>query len=88
MSYKLEVSRDVEKFIAKSTPKFRTKLFEIFDELSLDPFTNTLDIKPMTNQKSHYRLRVGKFRFLFTIIENEILVYVYKADSRGDIYKA
>ncbi len=41
----------------------------------------------MVNKKGHFRLRVGKYRFLYTVIDDEILIYVYKADSRGDIYK-
>ncbi len=87
MPYRLEVSKDVAKFIQKSTPKFRERIFDAFDTLCLNPYTDSLDVKPMSNKKGHYRLRLGKYRFLFTIIEEEILLYVYKADSRGDIYK-
>ncbi|MBA7534199.1 hypothetical protein ES705_26445 [subsurface metagenome] len=43
------------------------------------------DIKPLSGRKSEYRLRVGKYRILF-FIENEN-VHVVKIDTRGDIYK-
>jgi len=68
-------------------PKLRIRVFEAFEELCNNPFSNTIDTKQMVNKKGHFRLRIGKYRFLYTIIEDEILVYVYKADSRGDIYK-
>ncbi|EHE0558430.1 hypothetical protein J0E37_000517 [Campylobacter upsaliensis] len=42
------------------------------------------DIQAKAN---HYRLRIGKYRFLYEVLESEILIYAYKADSRGDIYK-
>ncbi len=37
---------------------------------------------------NHFRLRIGKYRILYEIIEDEILIYYYKAGSRGDIYKS
>lgn len=42
------------------------------------------DIQAKAN---HYHLRIGKYRFLYEVLESEILIYAYKADSRGDIYK-
>ncbi|ELB9335810.1 hypothetical protein ABN535_001531 [Campylobacter upsaliensis] len=42
------------------------------------------DIQAKAN---HYRLRISKYRFLYEVLESEILIYAYKADSRGDIYK-
>lgn len=85
--YRLEASKDVDKFLEKAAQKLRIRVFEAFEELSNNPFSNSIDTKQMVNKKGHFRLRIGKYRFLYTIIEDEILVYVYKADSRGDIYK-
>lgn len=85
--YRLETSKDVDKFLEKAVPKLRNRVLEVFEELCRDPFSNAVDTKSMVNKKGHFRLRIGKYRFLYTIIEDEILIYVYKADSRGDIYK-
>lgn len=85
--YRLETSKDVDKFLEKAAQKLRLRVFEAFEELCNNPFSNAIDTKQMVNKKGHFRLRIGKYRFLYTIIEDEILVYVYKADSRGDIYK-
>jgi len=43
------------------------------------------DIKPLFGRKGEYRLRVGKYRIIF-FIENEN-VYIVKVDTRGDVYK-
>ena len=81
--YRLETSKDVDKFLEKSVPKFRIRVLEAFEELCNNPFSNAVDTKAMVNKKGHF----GKYRFLYTVIDDEILIYVYKADSRGDIYK-
>jgi len=45
------------------------------------------DIKPLKGKKTLplFRLRVGKFRILFST-ENDIII-VLKIDTRGDVYK-
>lgn len=44
-----------------------------------------VDVKPIMGEKDIYRIRVGKYRILFTIIENVLLVV--RIATRGDIYK-
>ena len=43
------------------------------------------DIKPVIGEKDIYRLRIGKYRVLFMIIQETLLVT--KIGPRGDIYK-
>jgi len=43
------------------------------------------DIKPVIGEKDIYRLRIGKYRVLFMIIHETLLVT--KLGPRGDIYK-
>jgi mRNA interferase RelE/StbE len=43
------------------------------------------DVKPITGETDLYRIRVGKYRILFVVIENTLLVT--KMGPRGDIYK-
>jgi mRNA interferase RelE/StbE len=87
MDYKLHVSKQVLKFLDKTETKFRVKIINAFDLLVKNPYTKDLDIKPLQNKKGHFRLRLGKYRFLYEISESELLIYFYKADSRGDVYK-
>ena len=42
------------------------------------------DIKKLTNHSPEYRLRVGNFRILFEIENNEIIIYRIK--HRKDVY--
>ena len=85
--YLLSVSKDVKKFIASRDAKTRQKIISTLESLAEDPFGNQLDIKPMQGMENHYRLRVGKYRLLYEVMEERILVYAYQAGSRGDVYK-
>ncbi len=44
-----------------------------------------LDVKPITGERKLYRIRVGKYRVLFTIIKEVIVVL--RIGPRGDVYK-
>ena len=45
-----------------------------------------LNIKKLKGSEE-YRLRIGKYRFIYQIKENVLVIIMEKADSRGDIYK-
>jgi mRNA interferase RelE/StbE len=55
--------------------------------LKENPFNNSLDIKNLKWLESNYRLRIWKYRFLYLIENNELIIYFYKAWSRWGVYK-
>ena len=88
--YKVKTSKQFDKFLAKHQD-IQAKVFESFETIAQNPYEAKLDIKKLQGKKfqcrtNHYRLRIGKYRFLYEVLESEILIYAYKADSRGDIY--
>jgi len=85
--YQLKLSSKVKKFIIKRTPKEQARLIEIFETLQLDPYDNNLSIKPLKGTDSEYRLRFGKYRIIYEVIDEELLIYVIDGGSRGGIYK-
>ena len=86
--YELEISKQVAKFIDKRTRKEKARIAQALSRLQENPFRGDLDIQKLKGYPNDYRLRIGKYRFLYTIIENRLLVYMYKADTRGDVYKS
>lgn len=88
MAYNVKISKDVLKFIKARPQKFQLSLFTKFEKIAADPFNHSFDIKKLKDMPNHFRLRIGKYRILYEIIEDEILIYYYKAGSRGDIYKS
>ncbi|MDM8568239.1 type II toxin-antitoxin system RelE/ParE family toxin [Thiotrichales bacterium HSG1] len=85
--YKLKYHKRVVKFINSRNPQEKRRIKDKFIQLMENPYpTNTqIDIKNMINRNG-YRLRVGNYRFIYDIVEDELIIYVEYAGNRGDIY--
>lgn len=81
MTYKINIKKRAQKFINKQAKDQQIRLYKAIYNLPAG------DIKKLQTFSDTYRLRVGKYRILFEWIENEIVIDVTDADSRGDIYK-
>ncbi len=68
--------------------KVGLKFYQAFIELSenRNNFTK-YDIKKLQNQEDGYRMRIGKYRAIFRVVEKVIVIIVFDIDSRGGIYK-
>ncbi len=85
--YTIKLHKKVIKFINSRTPKDRQTIKEKFTLLQTNPYpkSDTLDIKKMKNSHG-FRLRIGNYRFLYDVIDEELLIYIENGDNRGDIY--
>lgn len=86
--YKIFLEKKVQKFLQKQ--KWQPIIFQFekaLTELSLDPYENNLDIKIIIWLPHSYRLRIGKYRFLYEIIDDKVIINFFDADSRWEIYK-
>lgn len=85
--YSIVLEKQVQKFLIKQKwqpiiSQFKNALMK----LQLDPYDNALDIKVVVWLPHTYRLRIGKYRFLYEIIDEKIVIVFFKAGSRGDVY--
>ena len=86
MLYQIKIHKRVDKFL--QFHNFLVKdFFEKVDILKSDPYNNNLDIKKLQWSNFKYRIRISKYRFLYEIINDELIIDIYDADSRGDIYR-
>ncbi|MCF7830399.1 type II toxin-antitoxin system RelE/ParE family toxin [Candidatus Gracilibacteria bacterium] len=85
--YDLKIHRSVFKFLERREKNFLKKFKELLQLIRKDPFKNPCDVTPLVNRKGHFRLRIGKYRFLYEVNKKEVFIYLYKADSRGGVYK-
>ena len=44
-----------------------------------------IDSKKLQN-KDGFRLRIGNYRFIYDVVEEELIIYMENADNRGDVY--
>ena len=80
--YSIEFSKKAAKSYARLPEDYKTLV-----DLALYKLSEGLpvDIKPILREKDIYRIRVGRYRILFTIIDNVVLIS--SIGPRGDIYK-
>lgn len=88
MKWRIDYSRDAEKFIEKQNIRF-----EVIEELKkflmkMKGENVNIDIKKLSGEwEGYYRLRKGKLRIIFEINKSEKCLFVEKIDFRGDVYK-
>ena len=79
----VELSPKAVKYLSKLDSITKERIKKALKKLSFEPPQG--DIKSMTG-KDGFRLRIGKHRVLFDIINDNIIVY--DIDVRGQIYKS
>ena len=86
--YSIQFHKQVQKFIQSRTKQEKLRFKDKFQKLSQNPFSTNqeLDIKKMEGI-NFYRLRIGTYRFIYSIENSELIIYIEKAGNRGDIYK-
>ena len=82
--YRIEVKHSATKELSKIPKAALVRILDRIEGLSDDPRPNG-SIK-LSNQEK-YRLRVGKYRVLYSIEEDILTVYVVKAGHRKDVYR-
>ncbi|KIM07927.1 MAG: hypothetical protein KU38_10275 [Sulfurovum sp. FS08-3] len=86
MLYKLIVQKKVMKFINKRTPKDKQNIDTKLKLLKSNPYpNNSLDIKKLTHSP-FYRPRINNYRFIYEIIDEELVILMVDGDNRGDVY--
>lgn len=86
MKYAIDMHKKCANFYINIEASIAIKIVKKLEILAENPYQNNLDIAKLEGYEHHYRLRVGKYRILYEIIDTQILIYAYDADSRGDIY--
>lgn len=82
MTYRIQIDKPAMKFLQKQPQAQRERLLRAIQGLP-----DNGDIKPMSGHENLYRLRVGTFRVLYTIIGDLLIVRVLSIGNRGDVYK-
>nr|WP_320016157.1 type II toxin-antitoxin system RelE/ParE family toxin [uncultured Desulfobacter sp.] len=82
--YKIFFKKSVEKDFKKIPKKSLVKILEKIDELKNDP-------KPDGSEKltnyDLYRIRQGTYRIVYSIQDQELIIWVVKVGHRKEIYK-
>jgi len=94
MKIEIQYLKKADKFFTKNSTtltkqKSNQLIIKAIQKIVLKKDIN-IDVKQLKgNLQNFYRIRQGKTRILFEIINNQIIIkaIVYDVDFRGDIYK-
>ena len=81
MIYKIKIRPKALKFIEKQEKSQRLRIYKSIYNLPNG------DVKKLVGCKNEFRLRIGNYRIIYELNNNELVILVTKADNRGQIYK-
>ena len=81
--YRFIIKKPAKKFIDGLPINERRRIVNAIERLP-----DSGDIKPLQGKKNQgvLRLRVGKYRFFYTVDEGQFIVFIIDAGNRGQIY--
>lgn len=84
--YEIVFKKSAAKELQSLPQKIQQKILDAVQLLSLNPYTELLQIKKMRGTDSLYRVRIQDYRVIY-LIENQIIkVTIIKIGHRKEIY--
>ena len=83
-NYKIEIKKSAVKEIGKLPKVSIKRIVNKIQELSNDPRPN--GCKKLSGDEK-YRIRIGVYRVLYSIIDEKLVVYIVKVGHRKEIYE-
>ena len=84
--YKLKYRRSARNYLARLPMHVKSNIVNKLHDLAQNPDDPDLDITILKGRMG-WRLRVGKYRVIYTRQDDALIIEIVKVRSRGDIYK-
>jgi len=83
MSYEVVLTEEAERFIKKCDSSVKNRILDKIEDLKEDPRLG----KPLSaNLAGLWSLRIGDYRAVYQIRDNELIVVVIKIGHRKNVY--
>ncbi|MDE2721708.1 type II toxin-antitoxin system RelE/ParE family toxin [Candidatus Palauibacter polyketidifaciens] len=83
--YEIEISRTAEKQLRKLPRADRERVAHRMSSLALDPYPR--GTRKLAGYDDVFRLRVGRWRILYSVGTQTLIIIILKIGHRGDIYR-
>lgn len=83
--YKITFSKDADKALRRMPRNIAQNIAKKIKQLAAAP-SKMRNVKKLTGHPG-YRLRVGNWRVVYTVWDNELLIHVIKIKPRGEVNK-
>lgn len=85
MIYQIEITTRAAKQLKKLPENIKLQIEEKIQELANNPRPN--GVVKLEGEEDTYRVRVGKYRILYEIKDDLLIVKVVKISHRRDVYR-
>jgi mRNA interferase RelE/StbE len=83
-NYRLRIKKSTTKEIENHTQTDRIRIIQAIEKLAENP-------RPVGSQKlsgqEKFRMRVGNYKVLYEIFDDELIIFVVKVAPRKDVYR-
>jgi mRNA interferase RelE/StbE len=83
--YRIEFLKTAKKELAKLPQQIQKRIAAKIDTLLLDPYPS--DSKKLKNGNGRFRIRVGDYRIIYRLEDDQLVILVIKIGHRRDVYK-
>jgi mRNA interferase RelE/StbE len=83
--YKIRWRRGAVKAVKKIDRKFIPKILKAIEDLAENPMP--VNHKKMVGTFHSYRIRVGEYRVVYEVIDDELIIEVVRLGHRKDVYR-
>ena len=80
----MRISHNAQKELDRQARNIRERLLKAILALADNP--RPIGSRRIEGQEDIYRIRVGDWRIIYAIFEDQLIVTVVKVGSRGDVY--
>jgi mRNA interferase RelE/StbE len=85
VSYKIEISRTAEKELKKLPPTDQQRVAKAMLTLAENPFPR--GSRKLSGYEDIFRVRVGRYRILYSVSHKSLIIIILKFGHRKDIYR-
>jgi len=83
--YSIEISRTAEKQLKKLDPDDQRRVAKAMVALACDPYPQ--GSRKLTGYDDVFRIRVGRYRILYSVSGKKLIIIILKIGDRKDVYR-
>lgn len=85
MSYQIIIKKKALKEIERLPKIYVPKVRDSIDQLAEDPYPS--GCRKLVGSESSYRIRVGDYRIIYSVFDEELIVKVVRVRHRKSVYE-
>ncbi|NEQ95919.1 MAG: type II toxin-antitoxin system RelE/ParE family toxin [Cyanothece sp. SIO2G6] len=83
--YRIELLKTAKKELAKLSQQIQRRIAAKIDSLLIEPYPP--NCKKLINGNGRFRIRVGDYRIIYRVEDEQLVILVIQIGHRRDVYK-